>query len=71
MMVYMSLHQFICAVGQVVMYCCAVLCAGHKLVVVNMSQQSDSSDLLGGCVGACVCSVCVCVCVCACDGVCM
>ena len=59
----MTLHQFICAVGPVVMYCSAVLCAGRKLVVVNMSQQSDSSDLLGGCVGACVCSLGVFVCV--------
>ena len=27
----MTLHQFICAVGPVVMYCSAVLCAGRKL----------------------------------------
>ena len=41
------------------MYCVRVYCMnvltvhihsmiGHKLVVVNMSQQSDSTDLLGG-----------------------
>ena len=25
-----------------------IFCLGHKLIVVNMSQQSDSTDLLGG-----------------------
>ena len=33
--------------------CCNVLCfAGHKLHVINLNQQSDSVDLLGGSVGA-------------------
>ena len=28
--------------------CVVLCCVGHKLIVVNMSQQSDSTDLLGG-----------------------
>ena len=43
----------VCVVDVYYMYifgvcvCCA-LCAGAELVVMNMSQQTDSADLLGG-----------------------
>ena len=34
------------------MLCCCIIkthiLLGHKLIVLNMSQQSDSTDLLGG-----------------------
>ena len=40
MMVYMSLHQFICAVGQVVMYCSAVLCAGQVVMYFDTFVES-------------------------------